>query len=239
MSAPCTVIFPGVETSSSGKGASPADVGSPASQTSHPSSLTNSPSQSELSTKSNDLDEGIGESETDLLPSGSHDNSESMDTKVSDTSSSATMRSDVCAEEGLSEEHRNSTDASDATNAGPASSSVTRAPGDGSDSKEQGFLKDQAENWDLDDNRTGWDNWQGSQDEEYRRYFRGQLHINTQTGDRGKCKELSANLVKMFTKRLRVPELGRIYRSPSLIKPSYSPVNCGHIREVAFSEREK
>ncbi len=29
------------------------------------------------------------------------------------------------------------------------------------------------------------------------------------------------------------------YNSPSLIRPSYLPRNCGHIREVAFGEREK
>ncbi len=30
-----------------------------------------------------------------------------------------------------------------------------------------------------------------------------------------------------------------IYSSPSLIRPPYLSRNCGHIREVAFGEREK
>ncbi len=30
-----------------------------------------------------------------------------------------------------------------------------------------------------------------------------------------------------------------IYSSPSVIRPPYLPRNCGHIREVAFGEREK
>ncbi len=30
-----------------------------------------------------------------------------------------------------------------------------------------------------------------------------------------------------------------VYSSPSLIRPLYLPRNCGHIREVAFGEREK
>ncbi len=30
-----------------------------------------------------------------------------------------------------------------------------------------------------------------------------------------------------------------MYSSPSLISPAYLSRNCGHIREVAFHEREK
>ncbi len=32
---------------------------------------------------------------------------------------------------------------------------------------------------------------------------------------------------------------GPQYSSPPLIRPTYLPRNCGHIREVAFGEREK
>ncbi len=33
--------------------------------------------------------------------------------------------------------------------------------------------------------------------------------------------------------------LHSMYSSPSLIRSPYFPTNCGHIREVAFGERDK
>ena len=63
--------------------------------------------------------------------------------------------------------------------------------------------------------------------------------------DEGKVSSLGrnprGNMVKIWVGWDRQPTEIRDwqYSSPPLIRPPYLPRNCGHIREVAFGEREK
>ena len=140
-----------------------------------------SKSQSKVS---DDVDEGMGEADGPYTNDGGGGDT-FLKSRILDAQDTSVIQSnigDAINQERLAPDGQESTGASGGDTNDALNSSQNVADGDSS----KNFHVDSSENWDLDGGVVEWDSGGVRLDEEYRRYFTAQLHINTQNSERGK-----------------------------------------------------